>query len=222
MDSSPKPRSLDRMDCKSYCRHALDHKVAIAIGSTLSLGTSIFVYYYFASQLDEKGLLGAAPWIEGYLRFSAIAFFLIALVTYALTFLNFKATRLVLTITTSLVIADLAFALICYFGLRSLLINSYKPVFSSTKFVLVAEAYEKSEQCCGWNNDPALVHTEGCQWEQSCDKVMRAQMGGKNMIVFAVGISLSLALMIYVLVTHILVYAKYSDYKQLSTSTSCQ
>ena len=47
-------------------------------------------------------------------------------------------------------------------------------------------------------------------------------MGGKNMIVFAVGISLSLALMIYVLVTHILVYAKYSDYKQLSTSTSCQ
>ena len=200
------------------CKFALDHKVAIALGSTLSLGTSIFVYYYFASQLEEKGLLGAAPWIDGYLRFSAIAFFVIAITTYALTFLDVNATRIVLTVTTSLVIADLAFALICYFGLRSLLINSYKPVFSSTKFVLVAEAYEKSEQCCGWNNDPALVHTEGCQWEQSCDKVMRAQMGGKNMIVFAVGISLSLALMIYVLVAHVLIYTKYRQYQQVPTA----
>ena len=200
------------------CKFALDHKVAIALGSTLSLGTSIFVYYYFASQLEEKGLLGAAPWIDGYLRFSAIAFFVIAITTYALTYLDVNATRIVLTVTTSLVIADLAFALICYFGLRSLLINSYKPVFSSTKFVLVAEAYEKSEQCCGWNNDPALVHTEGCQWEQSCDKVMRAQMGGKNMIVFAVGISLSLALMIYVLVAHVLIYTKYRQYQQVPTA----
>lgn len=189
------------------CKTDLDHKIAITVGATLSLGTSIFVYYYFAAQLEEKGLVGAAPWIDGYLRFSAIGFFIIALITYCMTFLDLDATRIVLTVTTSLVIANLGFALVCFFGWRSLLINSFKPVFASTKFVLVAEAYEKSEQCCGWAKDPLLVHTEGCQWEATCDQVMRSQMGGKNTIVFAVGISLSLAVMIYVLVAHILLLA---------------
>ena len=189
--------------CRNYCALHIGHKVATAICVTLALGTSIYVYYYFASLAEEKGLLGVAPWIYGYLRYSSIVFFGIALLTYALTFFNLKATRAILIAAAALVIANLSFALICYFAWKKLLINSYKPLFAKAEYVDIAAACEKSEQCCGWSNEQ-LVHTQGCEWAVTCDVVMRQQMGGVNMVAFGIGISGALALMIYVLVAHIM------------------
>ena len=203
------------------CKLDIGHKVATVICISLALATSVFIYYYFACQIEEKGLLGIAPWIDGYLRWSAIVFFGVALATYILTFFNFKVTRAVLIGCSCVVIADLAFALICYFAWKKLLIGSYKPLFAKAEYVELAAAYEKNEQCCGWTGED-LVHTQGCEWKITCDATMKQQMGGKNMIAFGIAVSGSLALMIYVLVAHILMMGHDSDrageYQQITQS----
>lgn len=185
------------------CGQSIGHKVAVVICVTLSLSAAIFVYYWFAAMVEEKGMLGVYPLVDGYLRYSTMAFFCCAMLTYIMTFFNLKPTRIVLIVISGLVIGNLTFALVGYFACRTWLLKGYKPFFASTKYVLLAEAYEKSEHCCGWTGAPELVHTQDCSWNVTCDAMMRREMGGVNLITMSVGVGGALGLMIYVMIAHI-------------------
>jgi len=201
------------------CRRKIGHKVAITVCTTIALGTAIFVYYWFAAMVEDKGLLGVMPAVDGYLRWSAVAFFIAALLTYAMTFIPVNPTRIVLIVVSALVILNLTTTLVTYFGLPGFVVRKYRRLFDMTKYLTLAEAYEKSEHCCGWAAAPGLVHTPDCPWNVTCDVAMKAGMGGINIAVMAAGVGGPLALMIYTLIAHVLVIHN-GDYVQLGNANT--
>jgi len=186
------------------CKRGIGHKIGTVVSVTIALGAAVFVFYYFAAQLEEDGMVGIVPFVDHYLRWSAVAFFGAALLTYVMTFFDLKPTRIVLMVVSGLVLLDLLFALLAFFACRGFLVSKYKRFFDTAKYAIMAEEFEKEGMCCGWTGALELVHTADCAWNITCDTVMLRRMGGLNTVVFGAGIGGALGLMIYVLVAQIL------------------
>ncbi|OHT06728.1 hypothetical protein TRFO_05388 [Tritrichomonas foetus] len=197
----------------------LGHKIAISVCITCSVALAIFVFYHFASVLEDHRLNGVNKYVDNYLRWSSLFGIIIVILTITFAWFNSRSSRSVLIFLTSLVITDLVVSFLFYFLFRSLIVRGYKSLFTDAGFISRAAEFETLNECCGWSNANISVIPD-CSYLITCDTVIRGLMKGKNFYIFVISLSISLGLVLYCLIGHILLIISVdSSYQQLDSLT---